>query len=562
MTGQANFLQSLGWAVLNSLWQLALLWVVYQILTAAFKSARPAAKSLLASSLLLLGFAWFVFTFFITFSTGNAAEIIIASGLVQEGAVASSKWLQKILPAASVLYLALLVIPLLHFVKNYRYVQVIRNYGLSKPAPEWRLFVHNIAARMGIRKPVHIWISEWVTSPVTIGFLKPVILVPMSAINHLNPQQMEAVLLHELSHIRRHDYLLNFILNIIKTILYFNPFAKAFIKIVETEREKRCDEIVLQFQYDSHQYASALLTLEKVSREYTLLIIQAAGSRTHLLHRVQSIMGVTPKPAFPFRRFGAAMVTMLCIIVFNAVLVLNKSKKAGIPIAYNSFFPSYALKDNAAYTAAAVPELPAAVVKKRHDNRAAERGPYFPDKNEAVTDAPFAKTVNPEIIPAGFEDIPEPELDKMQEDQVKEAIEASRKLLESQQWKAIEKTLADVFNQKEKESLKSAFKEEMSKFDWNKWENKLRLVYDKVDWEKVNYKLSDAINRMQTDSLVKVYSEAIVNLDLAQKELNNLSLKGIPDTDISLKALADKQRHLEKSLNNLKATRAKKIVHL
>ncbi|MGQ0737798.1 MAG: M56 family metallopeptidase, partial [Bacteroidota bacterium] len=242
MTGQANFLQSLGWAVFNSLWQLALLWVVYQILTAAFKSARPAAKSLLASSLLMLGFAWFVFTFFITYSTGNTSQIIIAPGLVNENpGIGTDNWLQRILPAASVIYLALLIIPLLHFVKNYRYVQVIRKYGLSKSAPEWRIFVNNIAVRMGIRKPVHIWISEWVTSPVTIGFLKPVILVPMAAINHLNPQQMEAVLLHELSHIRRHDYLLNFILNIIKTILYFNPFAKAFVKIVETEREKSCD---------------------------------------------------------------------------------------------------------------------------------------------------------------------------------------------------------------------------------------------------------------------------------------------------------------------------------
>lgn len=563
MTGQANFLQSLGWAVLNSLWQLALLWVVYQLITTVFRSARPAAKSLLASSLLAGGFAWFIFTFIITFSTGNASELILASGFInQDAAEGMGNWLQKILPAASVIYLVLLIIPLLHFVRNYRYVQVIRNYGLSKPAPEWRIFVNTIAARMGIRKPVHIWISEWVTSPVTIGFLKPVILVPLAAINHLDTPQMEAVLLHELSHIRRHDYLLNFILNLIRTILYFNPFAKAFVKIVEAEREKSCDEMVLQFQYDSHRYASALMTLEKVSREYKLLVVPAAGGRRDLLHRVQIIMGVAPKPVFSFRRFSAGMTVLLCILAFNVLLVVNESNNKRAPFAYKSLFPASLLKENTPSSAAIVPEQFARVVNNQQAEDAAKDEATITEKDPAAVAPLVEGTVNQEIINASFENISEVVLDKMEEAQVKEAIEASKKVLEGQQWKVIEQNLADVFNQEEKESLKSAMKEEISKFDWNKWENKLRLAYDRVDWEKVNYQLSDAINRMQTDSLVKVYSEAMVSLNQAQKELNNLSIKGIPDTDISLKAIADRQRHLQRTLNNLKATRTKKIVHL
>ena len=106
------------------------------------------------------------------------------------------------------------------------------------------MFVKNLAAQMGIKKPVHVWISELVCSPVTIGYLKPIILVPLAAINHLTTQQLEAVLLHELSHIKRYDYLINLIINFIQTILYFNPLVKAFVKIIEREREKSCDEMV------------------------------------------------------------------------------------------------------------------------------------------------------------------------------------------------------------------------------------------------------------------------------------------------------------------------------
>ena len=69
------------------------------------------------------------------------------------------------------------------------------------------MFAHKIAAQMSIGKSVQVWMSEFITSPVTVGYLKPMILLPVAAINHLSPQQIEAILLHELSHIKRFDYL-------------------------------------------------------------------------------------------------------------------------------------------------------------------------------------------------------------------------------------------------------------------------------------------------------------------------------------------------------------------
>jgi bla regulator protein blaR1 len=292
--GQANFLQSLGWAVLNSLWQLALLWVIFQFITVVFKKASSAAKSSLATFLLTGGFAWFIYTFLSTYlDSPSAANAIQGSVLVNaEANPELSSWLQRSLPVASIAYLILLVFPLLHFVRNYRYVQLIRHYGLSKIDVNWRIFVQKIAAQLGIRKTVRIWVSELVSSPVTIGFLKPVILVPLAAINNLTTQQLEAVLLHELSHIRRFDYLVNLVINFIQTIFYFNPFAKAFVKIVEKEREKSCDEMVLQFQYDSRDYATALLTLEHTRPAPKPLVVGASGKKHDLLNRIEIILGV------------------------------------------------------------------------------------------------------------------------------------------------------------------------------------------------------------------------------------------------------------------------------
>ncbi|MEK7224872.1 MAG: hypothetical protein AAB221_04230, partial [Bacteroidota bacterium] len=173
ITGQTSFLQALGWAVFNSLWQMALLWVIYQLVTGLFRSIRSSSKSTLATLLLSTGFAWFIYTFFSAWDN-PAASGTISSVFTATDNTGITAWLQKALPVSSVIYLALLLLPVSGFIRNYRYVKVIRQYGLTKIDVQWRVFVKNLAAQMGIRKPVHIWVSEFITSPVTIGFLKPV----------------------------------------------------------------------------------------------------------------------------------------------------------------------------------------------------------------------------------------------------------------------------------------------------------------------------------------------------------------------------------------------------
>ena len=237
--GHAAFLQSLGWALLNSLWQLAFLWVIYQVVFSFKTSPSPVIKSLTASLFLTTGFGWFLFTLFSHLFSGSPETSLSSAFSAINGYAEINTWLQSSLPIASVLYLFLLFIPLVKFARNYRFVNQLRTEGHRKINVEWRLFVQQVASRLGIKKPVTIYISDLVNSPVTIGFLKPMILVPMAAVNRLTPGQMEAVLLHELAHIKRHDYLVNLWITFIQTILYFNPFVKLFIKQIEREREKR-----------------------------------------------------------------------------------------------------------------------------------------------------------------------------------------------------------------------------------------------------------------------------------------------------------------------------------
>ncbi len=320
-----NFLQALGWAVLNSMWQMALLWVIYQLVTALNRNTQSSQKSLLATTLLFTGMAWFIFTFFVLLADIESVHSGYPALLSVTGSPKVNLWLNTMLPAASGLYLILLIFPLLNFVRNLRYVSIIRHSGITKADVKWRMFVQKLAPHMGITRPVYVWMSNLVTSPVTIGFFKPIILLPVAALNHLSVQQIEAVLLHELSHIRRFDFLINLITRVIQTILYFNPFVNAFAKIIEREREKSCDELVLQFQYEPHGYASALLTLEKAAYKKQILAVAASGGKQNdLLVRIESILGVRKKPIFSFNKLAGVLAALLCLITLNALLLLSK----------------------------------------------------------------------------------------------------------------------------------------------------------------------------------------------------------------------------------------------
>ena len=563
--GETNFLQALGWAVLNSLWQMAFLWIIYVLITGIHKTAKSSVKSTLATFLILAGFGWFLYTFISIFINHVSDTPFIVTGIVSaEGKEQLNSWFHQTLPIASVLYLVLLILPSLHFIRNYRYVQIIRQYGLTKADVQLRMFVKKVAAQMGIKKPVYLWVSELVSSPVTIGYLKPVILFPLAAINNLTTQQLEAVLLHELSHIGRYDYLINLIINFIQTILYFNPFVKTFVKTIEREREKSCDEMVIQFQYDPHGYASALLMLEKINYLPKPLAIAAAGKKNDLLHRVELILGFNKRSVISVNKMACLLAGLLFIIALNALLIMTKPEKGNQALSFTQLSsPFYFFTGDNPKTTTPVPVEKKSAPITNHIAQTEAGTKIKLSRQPLSIETPLSTAVNPsDLINVNFKSVAIPPLKNYQEVQVKEAVESSKKVIENIQWKEVEKSIADIFTQKEKEKIRSTFKKGIEKIEWNKLEDKLRLAYENIDWDRINDQLGKAVNQIRLDSLQKVYNLAAGTLDILQQQLSENDLKGIPDTGITMKEVENKKQQVEKVLSNLKALRSKKIVHL
>ena len=569
-----NFLQALGWAVLNSLWQIALLWVVFQVLL-SIGIQRSATKSRLATLLLGCGFAWFLFTLFSHWIVDPNAikRSLLAIGSFNGKAEWNEK-LQMILPVASAAYLLLLIIPTTQFIRNYRFVRVIRRNGLSKCHVELRIFVQRFAERMGIKKPVHIYISDLISSPVTIGFLKPIILMPVVAITSLSQKQVEAVLLHELAHIRRYDYFINLLINVIRTILYFNPFVKLFAKIIEREREKSCDEMVIQFEYDPHGYASALLLLERNNVMRQSIAIAAAGQKNDLRHRIEKILGVETRKTPDFQKLGGLLAGLICIVGLNALFFLSSPVIKNDSIAFTTISnPFYQLVSDGKQEISIDKPV---VEKKSVEVAAAKRiSPTIQKPTKKKADAFVEVNVIPDEhlvytqpeSENGFSQVDarmrlEPRLKKYQEAQVKGTVEATKKVLEDGQWKQVEKNVADALTETEKAELKVQYYAELNKVNWKKLEDRLRLSYNNINWDKVNNQLSIAISDIKLDSLSNVYSLTLNGLSQAENWMTENQCQSIPDTDLKLCEVKNKKAKVQQLLKTITAIKERKIIHL
>jgi TonB family protein len=133
----------------------------------------------------------------------------------------------------------------------------------AQPAPaEWQRVLDRLAARMGLRAPVRLLESTRADSPLVLGWLKPAILVPSAALLHLNPAALEAILAHELAHVRRADYLVNLLQSVAEALLFFHPCAWWLSRTIRELREHCCDDAAASLCGDPLALAEGLSALE------------------------------------------------------------------------------------------------------------------------------------------------------------------------------------------------------------------------------------------------------------------------------------------------------------
>lgn len=157
------------------------------------------------------------------------------------------------------------------------------------PDPHWIEKLDEFVAKLNIRQRVQLFGSGIVKSPITTGFIKPIILLPISLLTGLTPEQFEAIIAHELAHIKRNDYLINIVQTLIDTVFFFHPGVWYISAQIRKERELACDDIALNLTKDPVAYAKALTLVQENDLYNGRFAMAFSPFRTTLLQRIKRL---------------------------------------------------------------------------------------------------------------------------------------------------------------------------------------------------------------------------------------------------------------------------------
>ncbi|RLD22995.1 MAG: hypothetical protein DRI71_06490, partial [Bacteroidetes bacterium] len=298
--------EHIGLTLLHSLWQgligVVLIIIVNRIVAAKYSTVRY----WLFISIMLMVFLTNILTLSNQISGTNIGhEVQIVAGLTEalgmmqlKDAIASltpvsNNWLSNILQAMPYFVMLwwmgmiALFIRMLFNLWHVRQLSRLNHVPVSSTVKE--LF-ESLILRLKINKVVKIVQSPQISVPSVIGHLKPIILLPIGLVIGLSNEQVEAILLHELSHIKRHDFLVNIIQSAVEVIYFFNPFMWIISRAIRDEREHASDDVAISLGISASVYARTLAGVFKYAVKRQQFALSFASKNKLTLKRIQRIM--------------------------------------------------------------------------------------------------------------------------------------------------------------------------------------------------------------------------------------------------------------------------------
>jgi GWxTD domain-containing protein len=222
------------------------------------------------------------------------------------------------LPWLALLWLAGVAAFSLRSAAGWAAARRLRDRGVCRAPDPWPHRLRHLSARLRVAKPVALLESYLADVPVVIGYLRPVILVPAGMLAGLPAAQAEAILLHELAHIRRHDYLVNLLQTLVENCLFYHPAAWWISGVIRAERENCCDDLAVAACGNAGEYAAALTALEQTRQGADQPALAATGGS--LVKRIRRLLYQPERFAFaPFLSAGIlAMVVSGALVAWQA----------------------------------------------------------------------------------------------------------------------------------------------------------------------------------------------------------------------------------------------------
>ncbi len=312
-----ELVKALGMTVMDALWQGAILLLIGFLFISLFK--RTSAK--LKYRVLVVVMLLFPICSVISFQNHFEPSLIneVSSGqtlnpqhadfaIAQSFSVGSTSsgsspgwwesalsWMESNANLVAYFWLIGVIVFGVRLIGGLGYVRYIRKYSISIEAENWSSRLTKISEDFGLKVKVMLKESSRISSPIVIGFLKPIIVFPIGLIQGLPTEQVEAIIAHEIAHIKRLDYLMNLLLSAMQVVYFFHPAYWWLYRQAEQEREYHCDQMAIDYIGNKLTLIKALTSVQELRLPGLIPFLAFARKKNQLLERVLRIAEDRPK---------------------------------------------------------------------------------------------------------------------------------------------------------------------------------------------------------------------------------------------------------------------------
>ena len=346
-----SLVNAIGWTILHSLWQGAIVVIIAALVLSIFKN--PSSKlryNVYASALFaLLGSSLLTFCYLQHNNNSSTVDWVVpvevqnenndivelvfldenVASKTQEAETSVSAFFADLSATAND-YMGLIVVLWflgcllfsIRFVGGFVYIQRLRKRNTYPVEAHWQKKLQFICDKMGLNKTIRLLESASVSGPMVIGHFKPIILFPIGALTGMNPSQVEAILAHELAHIYRNDYLVNILQSLAEIVLFYHPAAWWLSNKMQATREHCCDDLAISLCGDRIVYAKALTKIESLKLQqqqspYLAAAFAGNGKEDSLMARIQRLFSPVEKQFNFIDGWVASMMLVIALLAFS-----------------------------------------------------------------------------------------------------------------------------------------------------------------------------------------------------------------------------------------------------
>ncbi len=335
-----ELVNAIGSTLIHSLWQGLVLAAVTGLIVVFTRKHQPTTRYKLLIGAMAIFFISILITFFNAFDNHiQLIESTVANPIIENGAinvvhadvqevsllVKTKNYLNNHHQILVMIWLLIVCARCVQLSIGLNRLGYLRRTAVFEVDDEWKDKIAELAKKLGITQIIGIAESHLTKVPLVIGHLKPLILIPVGLLTAIQPKQIEAIIIHELAHIYRRDYLVNILQSFMEIMFFFNPAVLWLSALIRTERENCCDDIAIKETSSKINYISALVSCQ----EYQLAapdFAMAFSKKGELKSRVQRLVYNSNQS---LNKLEKSLLALCIVAVGFGLLAFSNVKKIG-----------------------------------------------------------------------------------------------------------------------------------------------------------------------------------------------------------------------------------------